>query len=329
VIRAAAPGKVVLWGEYAVLAGAPALVMAVDRRARCEIDPGGSAWRFTALGHEAAAETVSGARLLHGDLPSRDRVWTVAWHVLQALGCSSLPAAGEVRFDTRSFQDEAGRGKLGLGSSAALCVAAYGAFARLLGQPVRYATAVDVHERLQGGRGSGIDVAAAWFGGTLKFRRIAAGDSVTSDAAPWPMPDGLTTTFVFSGVPARTSDHLERLHRWLEAGGRTELDALAEAAAALFEAADPMHALQHYVMALRGLDEAAGLDIFSDAHRQLSRLAFDAGVVYKPCGAGGGDIGAAFTPDASAGHRFARLAADHGFLPLALETASHGIEVTG
>ena len=28
-IRATAPGKVVLWGEYAVLSGAPALVMAV------------------------------------------------------------------------------------------------------------------------------------------------------------------------------------------------------------------------------------------------------------------------------------------------------------
>ena len=32
-----APGKIVLWGEYAVLAGAPAAVMAIDRYASCAL----------------------------------------------------------------------------------------------------------------------------------------------------------------------------------------------------------------------------------------------------------------------------------------------------
>ena len=36
-LSASAPGKLILLGEYAVLAGAPALVMAVDRRARVTI----------------------------------------------------------------------------------------------------------------------------------------------------------------------------------------------------------------------------------------------------------------------------------------------------
>jgi phosphomevalonate kinase len=34
---ASAPGKLILTGEYAVLFGAPALVMAVDRRATVQI----------------------------------------------------------------------------------------------------------------------------------------------------------------------------------------------------------------------------------------------------------------------------------------------------
>ena len=38
-VRATAPGKLVVLGEYAVLAGAPALVLAVDRRCRVDLGP--------------------------------------------------------------------------------------------------------------------------------------------------------------------------------------------------------------------------------------------------------------------------------------------------
>ena len=38
-ITASAPGKFVLSGEYAVLDGAPAVCVAVDRRARVSIEP--------------------------------------------------------------------------------------------------------------------------------------------------------------------------------------------------------------------------------------------------------------------------------------------------
>ncbi len=229
-----------------------------------------------------------------------------------------------VCLDTRSFHQD-GR-KLGIGSSAALGVAVYAAFARLFGAPPSFAEALDVHRRFQGGAGSGVDVAAAWHGGTLRFERSAAGDV---DAAPCPLPDGLEPCFVFAGESASTTRHLERFRQWRDGGGRDELDALSAASAALFEAADPMAALSRYVAALDDLDRAAELGIFSAAHDRLRRLASDAGVVYKPCGAGGGDIGAAFTPDSAAAERFRRAAADDGFLPLPLETASHGIEVTG
>ena len=49
---ASAPGKVVLSGEYAVLDGAPAVCMAVDRRAIARVSACGGDWhRVTAPGY--------------------------------------------------------------------------------------------------------------------------------------------------------------------------------------------------------------------------------------------------------------------------------------
>ena len=60
-----APGKVVIWGEYAVLAGAPALVMAVDRYASCSIEAHPAGWRCEAVGF-AGQEDLAPADLLSG-----------------------------------------------------------------------------------------------------------------------------------------------------------------------------------------------------------------------------------------------------------------------
>ena len=48
-IKASAPGKLLVLGEYAVLRGAPAIVMAVDCRARVSLRPSQHrTWRLTA-----------------------------------------------------------------------------------------------------------------------------------------------------------------------------------------------------------------------------------------------------------------------------------------
>ena len=67
-IIASAPGKIVVTGEYAVLVGAPALVAALDRRARCtmeDTDAGG--WTFTTHGFAPDA-LISRDALLRGPL---------------------------------------------------------------------------------------------------------------------------------------------------------------------------------------------------------------------------------------------------------------------
>ena len=127
-----APGKLVLVGEYAVLDGAPAVVLAIDRGVSCQIEPGGD---------QLVIETPDGD----------DRF------VRPALEGHAAP--GSYRFSAWNPVDLPG--KPGFGGSAAAAVAACIA----AGRPAEDALAI--HASVQGG-GSGVDVRAAIHGGMLR-----------------------------------------------------------------------------------------------------------------------------------------------------------------
>ncbi len=55
-----------------------------------------------------------------------------------------------------------------------------------------------------------------------------------------------------------------------------------------------------YIDALRGFSADYGLGIFDAGHAELARRAEEMGVVYKPCGAGGGDCGVCLSGDSAA-----------------------------
>ena len=135
-MRVLAPGKLLLAGAYAVLDGAPALVVAVDRHA-----------------------VADGSRRAESPTPE----------VLAALPADDAP-------DVDASPLREGAHKLGLGSSAAMLVASIGvSYARAgrdLGRhDVRdaiFADARRAHAQVQGG-GSGVDVAASVYGGALAY----------------------------------------------------------------------------------------------------------------------------------------------------------------
>lgn len=312
-IEFGAPGKVVLWGEYAVLAGAPAMVMAVDRIARCRIELRAADWRCQARGFEAAEEISSKAALTTGKLPA-ESVARVAAAAIQQL--PQAPEGADVLLDTSEFY-RAGH-KLGIGSSAAICVAAYTAIATLSGVEPGYPDALACHRNLQGSAGSGIDVAAAYFGGLQRFQ-----DGI---GTPRTLPAGLLMRFIWTGKPAITADHLSRFQVWSTQSDPTALVALGAASETLFQQTT-IAALQHYVDCLQALDNAAKLGIYDSSHTYLNTLANDHQVVYKPCGAGGGDIGVAFSDDAERLIAFTS-AAEQRFEMLPLEIAEHGIRAT-
>ena len=95
------------------------------------------------------------------------------------------------------------------------------------------------------------------------------------------------------------------------------LTIIAERGRAALRAAD-VSALQQCVaeagVALQQFGEVSKIPVFSAEHRQISKIVGCAGGVYKPCGAGGGDLGLAVTGEdavlarVSAGLRTAGLA---------------------
>jgi phosphomevalonate kinase len=330
IVEATAPGKLVLSGEYAVLAGAPALVLAVERRASVAIEPHGDGWCIVSRGFEGASrhtlDALTGATPIAPGDPAR-----IVAHVLRAMTATgipraALPADASVEIDSRAgFHHGA---KLGIGTSAAVATAVAAACLALAGTELEATldVALAAHRALQGGKGSGLDVAAAHYGGLVRFERGASGIAVERRA--W--PDRLAILPVWTGSPADTRDYIARFDAY-RAGRTDALTPLVDAARAVVAALPDAHAFMRELRAwneqLLGLDRAADLGIFGTHHRRLYDLAPE-GVVYKPCGAGGGDFGiaCALDPEVLAGFEAAAAAAGH--LPMRMEIAPHGVDVS-
>jgi phosphomevalonate kinase len=342
-LTASAPGKLVLLGEYAVLEGAPALSLAVNRRASVRIVS-----RNDGLCEVNAPDLdVLGAGLsigIDGDLhwecaavhAATLRLVDDVWRGLQREGLAPPPgAAFSLDLDTGGFFQTEGpyRVKLGLGSSAALTVALASALTIFAGhgeaiedRPAWLRRLLRMHGTWQGGRGSGVDIASSLAGGLIAYclseeRGLSEEQGLSAEQrAPtfepldWPLT-GVHSLFVWSGQAVSTVDFLRRLALWRESheteyvAHMRDLGVLSEAAVeALKQAngADFVAIAAAYATALERFGDACGLEIFCAAQRRVAQMATKVGVSYKPCGAGG-DFGVIFTQDAG---RMARIRQD-------------------
>ena len=286
-VTATAPGKIVLAGEYAVLWGAPAVCIAVNRRAvvtvgdsrdgKCRVRTPGFAGddRFSVI------DAVTG-----GNRPARD-----------------------IELDTTAFSEN-GR-KTGIGSSAAVTVA----LAAAIGNTIDvYDEALAAHSRLQGGKGSGIDVAAAVHGGLFEF--TPGGNEVKM--LQWPA--GLAFRVIWTGVSVSTTAKIDQLAHQAKKASRSALLLAAPRIRDAWCLGDADVILSEYVTyigVLRQFSVDHDLGIFDAGHDELTDAAMVDGLVYKPAGAGGGDIGVLFGRDEAELDAFVERRADmiHGVLP--------------
>jgi phosphomevalonate kinase len=291
-VAASAPGKIVLSGEYAVLFGAPAVCMAVTRRAVATV--------AASVDRECHVTTPGFA----GDSP---------FAVVDAVYGNVRPA-GNISLDTRAFS--MGGRKVGIGSSAALTVALAAARANTVDV---YAAALDAHAELQGGAGSGIDVAAAVHGGLIEYEM----SSRNVRALAW--PEGLCMRVLWTGVPVSTGAMLEQLAAHGLRPSRSALGLAAAQMADAWRSGDAEKVLSDYVPyigVLRQFSVDHDLGIFDAGHNELTDAAMANNLVYKPAGAGGGDIGVLFGRSAAELDAFIVKHGDvvHGVVTCSLDT---------
>lgn len=323
-VKASAPGKIMISGEYAVLSGAAALVMAVNRRVEVSLEASAS-WRLSADG--GPDEVIPDPHFLQREEQPQTAVALALWCASRALG--TRPEPMKIHIDSRPLQ-QAGS-KLGLGSSAAVSVALTAALAHHEASAnLSLDTCLRTHDALQGTAGSGFDVAAAWQGGCFAFRREAAGPCIQPMTAP---PAALC--FVWTGQIARTAGFVQRYRQWERSAAESQgvIAALGNASGAALQAAEHgdgeafVAALTASGSGLAALADAASLPIFAGGHEQLLAIAGACQVAYKPCGAGGGDLGIASACDASRLSAFMHAARGQGYSILSMECDPHGVRV--
>lgn len=294
--RARAPGKVVISGAYAVLAGAPAIASAVSRYVTAD-----TSRPATFITDEVRAALAPGEQAPWFD-------------------------ASELREDDR---------KLGLGSSAAILVASVFALETTREPPARQGPlartnerAMRAHRQAQGG-GSGIDVAASAFGGTFVYRLGPHGPHLQPVALParvtvelWTCPTSAATRELLAAVAQLAQRSPDSYARWM--GSQILAAHDAARAAVRNDARRFIAALKGQSRALSGLGDAAQVPIVTPALAALAARAEAEGGVLLPAGAGGGDI-ALFVGGGPSTADLRAALENHGHRRLATELGAPGV----
>jgi phosphomevalonate kinase len=281
-----------LAGEYAVLDGCAAVVMAVDRFA-------------TATASRDALDDSLG-----WNTPEAQAA------VDEAFRSGYLKTIYHTRVRPGTLFDGAQTRKLGLGSSAAMCVAALGAAKLAEHWALNSAAPLDAlalarvarigHRKAQGG-GSGVDVIASALGGINAITIDKNGEDFYSSNLTW--PDGIHWRIFWTGEPVSTKQFVARV-RALAANDPAQyarvMTPLAESATQFVHAMRSNNALmlvdavaQHGEW-MDALGQAAMIPIVTPSMRALALRAKQLGCAIKPSGAGGGDIVLAISQSALA-----------------------------
>ncbi len=290
-----APGKLVLTGAYAVLEGAPAIVVATSRGAIADT----SRLALTATPEVAAAL---------GDVP--------APHV----DASALFV---------------GQRKLGLGASAAILVASLAAReaeagASLSDPKVRaalFGRARAAHAKAQSG-GSGVDVAASVYGGALRY--VPGEASPVSLPSGLVLTVFACATSARTAELRELVDRLAETRPQVHRARLDELGAIAREAANAVDRADGtgfVTAVQRTATSLRRLGTEAGAPIVPAGFAELEEEAARHRAAFCVSGAGGGDVAVHVGPTRPSPDLLARARA-LGMFIVDLELDEKGVRST-
>ena len=333
-------GSLVVCGEYAVLEpGGLGIVSALDASVHADVFPADT-WRletpfrsesFDPVRVEAHGVDISPASEQRF---ARSAVVECAAYLLR-MGKPIDPLRIVVgRFSPSANADPLPPGVSGLSSSAAVVAAIVSGMLRLYmdadeARRRAFPLALRAHRRAQGGVGSGIDVAAALFGGFELFTAHPQSPSVR----PLRWPSAIRVRIMWSGERAETAPRIERLgayrrsrpQEWSAFVRRsTELTTALLDALSREDVQTVFSCIEAHRLLLSTLGAAAGLEIETPVVKRMIALGDELGMKAKASGAGGGDCGLLFFDETLSPEAVDEAMEEAGLTPLRLGL---GIEV--
>ncbi|MCX6672188.1 MAG: mevalonate kinase [Methanothrix sp.] len=313
---ASAPGKIILFGEHAVVSGVTAIGAAIDLRAKVTVRnlPG-----YVLIKTEELALRGFSLDLTTGRLTSP-----------QAAHTTRYISAVLREFDVRDIQiciDSSLPQAAGLGSSAAIVVAAVAAISRHhglgLSQKEIATTSYRLEKKVQQGLGSPMDTALATYGGYQQISR----EIQPLDLPPLEMVVGYTK------MPHDTKSEVEKVQD-LKKRYFDLVDPIFQAIGAISEQAGPLireqnlAELGHLMNVNHGL--LAALGVSSRELEELVYAARGAGGAFgaKLTGAGGGGCMIALPGAAGADALMVALKQARG-VPFKVVTGCEGVRLEG
>ena len=299
-VRRSAPGKIFLCGEYMATEGGKATLLSANRSVEVLIErnhTNDNRLYTSALKKDFIFRINDRSEIEWiGDNPKKyGAIFDIALKVLKVKPSNesfSILSSGFFQKDR----------KIGIGSSSAIAVAITRSINKYyslnLDEKEELYSSIEIHRAFQKYKGSGLDVVTSYIGAPII--ECSRSEVETYEWKELRMPEGIHIGFIKGNDSANTREMLTRFEigkrdkaEFFKEISREMKESLNELSDAFEEGCqlDILKNLKRYSTLMIEMDNTLNIGIYTQADKEASLLAEEQGILYKPSGAGGGDLG--------------------------------------